>query len=228
MIYIFLGEDTLAKDKEIDLLKQKFLSSPEALRFDYEVLHAHKLTAEDLKKALISLPAIASQRLVVIRECHRLSAQNQQLVADHVSSQFQDTVLILESGQMQAKDAWIRALGKKIILKDFKSRVPTDVFDLTKAISLRNKTEALKILTNLLEEGIHPLQIMGALLWSWGNTRNRMSQGQFEGGLAALQNADLNIKRSRMLPEHAMEMLIVQLCSPEMLANTADRPAKTF
>ena len=37
-----------------------------------------------------------------------------------------------------------------------------------------------------------------------------------ESGLLAMQEADLNIKRSRIKPEYALEVLIVKLCSKEV------------
>lgn len=80
-------------------------------------------------------------------------------------------------------------------------------------IMLRSPAEALKMLTQLLEEGSHPLQILGGLVWFWGKSRERLSPAQFKKGLLALQEADLNIKRSRTRPEHSLEILIVKLAS---------------
>jgi hypothetical protein len=40
-----------------------------------------------------------------------------------------------------------------------------------------------------------------------------MPPAKFEKGLLALGEADLNIKRSRLKPEQALELLVVKLCA---------------
>ncbi|MBZ0166329.1 MAG: hypothetical protein K8I00_05930, partial [Candidatus Omnitrophica bacterium] len=69
-----------------------------------------------------------------------------------------------------------------------------------------------KLLAVLLRDGTHPLQIMGGLVWIWGRLKNRISADNFQQGLRELQAADLNIKRSRLHPEHAVEILVTKLC----------------
>jgi DNA polymerase III delta subunit len=211
MIYLFLGQDAPSKDQKIAELKKKILKPPESFRFDYEVLHAHKLDPQDLKKAFDSLPAVAPQRLLLVRECHRLSPQNKKLVSEFAKSKAEKCVLVLDSDEMTSKDAFIRTLGRGIQIVDFRKTQPLNAFDLTKAISFKKQVESLKILSQLLEDGTAPLQIMGALVWSWGQTRSRISSADFEKGLLVLQEADLNIKRSRLRPEHALEVAVVEL-----------------
>ncbi len=80
-------------------------------------------------------------------------------------------------------------------------------------VMANDPAQALKILNELLEEGIHPLQIMGGLLWFWGKEKFRLKGDRYNKGLLVLQEADLNIKRSRLLPEHAIEVVVVKLCS---------------
>ena len=213
MTYLFLGEDTLAKDQKITELKKKILPTPQAAQFDYESLSASKLDPEDLKKSLISLPAIASKRLIIIRDCHRLSAHNQELIVEFLEKSFQHAVLVLDSGEWDQKNSFLKKIRRMVELVEFSSSPKLNVFDLTKAIDLKKEVEALKILDQLTSGGTHPLQVLGGIVWFWGQTRSRLSAKQFEGGLLALQEADLNIKRSRLKPEYAVELLVVKLCS---------------
>ena len=214
MIYFLLGEDVAAKDARIADLKKKILST-DAISFDYEVLHSSKLDPETLKKALMNLPALARQRVVVIRECHRLSPQNRTLILEFANKNYPHLALVLESGEWDSRESFVRGV-KGAQLVEFKTPVKLNVFDMTKAIDLRKDAEALKILENLLSGGIHPLQIMGGLVWFWGKSRGKISPGLFEQGLVALQEADLNIKRSRLKPEYALELLVVKLCLKEV------------
>ena len=89
-----------------------------------------------------------------------------------------------------------------------------NIFDVTRAMTRLRLTEALKILSGLLRDGTHPLQLMGGLVWFWKKCRNRFqtSPDKYEKGLVILQEADLNLKRSRLRPDHALEVLVVKLC----------------
>lgn len=211
MTYLFLGEDSPAKDHKITELKKKILPNPQSLQFDYEVHHAAKLESQNLKKALMNLPALGSRRLVVIRECHRLSPQNQDILIQFLEKAYDHAVIVLDSPEWDHKNSFIKKVRKMVEIVEFSSTQKLDVFDLTRAIDSKKEIEALKILDQLLTGGIHPLQILGALVWFWKKSRGRFSGGQFAGGLLALQEADLNIKRSRLKPEYAMELLVVKL-----------------
>ena len=210
MIYFFLGEDIRSKDLKIAEIKRRLFPSREALEFDCDMLYAQKLDAETLKKVLISLPAISKGRLIVIKECHKLSAQNKELIIEFAQNPDPCT-LILDSDKMEPADLFLKKLKNSVKIEYFKASEKIDVFVLTRAISVDKTIEALKILSRLLINGEQPLQIMGGLIWYWKNARERMSSKRFSEGLQALQEADLNIKRSRLKPEHALELLVVKL-----------------
>ena len=215
MTYLFLGEDTASKDLKIGELKNKFLPSADALKFDYEVLYAQKLEPQALKQALISLPILAKERLVVIRECHKLSPPNKDLILAYLRNPG-CCELVLDSDKWDADDSFVRKLGRAVKVTSFKKEAPLNVFNLTRAIAFKKTGEALKILSALLFHGEQPLQIMGGLVWYWKDARRKLSLEQFKKGLLALQEADLNIKRSRLKPEHALEILVVKLCAQEV------------
>ncbi len=213
MIYLFLGQDNAAKEIKINELKNKILTPAAALKFDYEILYAQKLEPETLKKALIALPAVAKQRLVVIKESHKLNAQNKELVLAFAKDPG-NCVLIIDSDKSQTDESLVKKLGSAAKVVNFKTPTPLNVFNLTRLIGMHKPAEALKILSALLSQGEQPLSIMGGLVWYWKNARREFSLEVFKKGLLALQEADLNIKRSRLKPEHALELLVVKLCSP--------------
>ncbi|MFH1359772.1 MAG: hypothetical protein ABIJ41_01885 [Candidatus Omnitrophota bacterium] len=212
MIYLFLGEDRLSKDAKLAELKKKIFSNPSALKFDYEVLDAPACDAQTLKKSLLALPAIAKKRCVVIRECHKLSRYNQDMLIAFSKDMKDSPIVILDSDVWDEKNAFVRKMNQAGKIIRFATPKGINVFDLTRAIGLRKTVEAMKILSDLLSSGNHPLQILGGLVWFWGKSKNRMPAGVFENGLLALQAADLNIKRSRLTSEHALELLVVKLC----------------
>lgn len=212
MIYLLLGEDSSAKDQKIADLKRKFLPSAEALEFDYEVIDGDKLEPSTLKKALIALPAAAKKRMVVIRSAHKLNSQNKKMVLEFAQSGTDHAVLILDFPQSGQKDHFTAALNPMAQTIQFQQPAKYNVFDMTRAISARRPVEAIKILSVLVSEGNHPLQIMGGLVWFWGKSKDRLSVEGFKKGLLALQEADWNIKRSRLKPEYALEVAVTKLC----------------
>ncbi len=216
MMYLFLGEDSRAKDEKIGELKKKILAHPQSFQFDYETLQGTKLEEHHLKKALMNLPALSPRRLVVIREGHRLSPKNQDILVQFLEKAYDHAVIILDSDEWDHKNSFVKKIRKMVDLVEFSSTRKFDIFDLTRTIDSKKETEALKILDQLLSGGTHPLQILGAVVWFWKKSRGRFSGEQFKKGLLALQEADLNIKRSRLKPEYAMELLVVKLCLKEV------------
>ncbi len=212
MNYLFLGSDGPAKDQKIGEIKKKVFKV-NTFEFDYEVLHAHKLDSSDLKKALLALPAIAEKRLVVLRQIDKLNPHNKELILEFLRQDTAHVDLIFESDESETSTVFLKELAKSAQVVHFKKEIPSNVFDMTNAISARKPAEALTILGNLLTDDIHPLQIMGGVVWFWGKSKNRVSVENFEKGLRVLQDADLNIKRSRVKPEHALEMAVVKLSS---------------
>lgn len=212
-MYLFLGKDIPSKDAKISELKQKFLSTPEAVEFDCETLYAHKLDPDTLQKALLALPAVAAKRLVIIREAHKLSPHNRELVIAFLKKRSEKIVLILDSHEMEPQDSFAKSLAPLVKTIDTYRPAQRSVFDMTNAMKARNTAEALRILGELLNAGVHPLQIMPAVVWFWGQSRGRVPKEKFQEGLTLLQEADLHIKRSRLKPEQAMELVVVKLSS---------------
>src|SRR3989338_1056558 len=110
MIYFLLGEDTAAKDAKIAAWKQEYLSSPEAHSFDFETLSSIKCDPVALKKSFITLPAVAKKRIVILRDCHKLSEINQKLIAEFAASNHEHLVLGLESSQWEAAASFVKTV----------------------------------------------------------------------------------------------------------------------
>jgi len=213
MVYFFLGEDNHAKDKKISELKGKYLPSKDARNIDYEIYYGHKLDCDLLKQALIALPAIAPKRFVVIHAIEKLSPQNQQIVLDFITLEQDHCLLILDTFSTEIKNKFFKTIQSHAQVVRFQSKPKQSVFDMTNAMTRRQPAEALKILNDLISQGDHPLPIMGTLVWYWGKRKGRMPSERFDKGLKELQNTDLNIKRSRLLPEYALEVCVLKLCS---------------
>lgn len=214
MIYLLLGDDKDAKDRKIAEIKAKCLADDSALKLDYESLLGAKLDPDVLKKALISLPAVSKRRLILIRSVNKLDTHNKKIILDFIQTENRHAVVILDSDEESGKSSFfnkIHASAKVMRFTTGQSKL--NVFDMTRAMDRRDSVGALKILAGLIDDGNHPLQIMGGLVWFWGKLKNKLSREVFKKGLIVLQEADLTIKRSRLKPEYAVEVAVTKLNS---------------
>lgn len=211
MPYLFIGENSSQKQELIAGLKDKFLSAQDSSRFDYEALYGHKLDPKDLKKALISLPAISSKRLIFIHDADKLSEHCKEILVEFFNSKPGHAEVIIECYSISDKDGLWAEIRRQSKVHETPKAAAENVFDMTRKMLGGRTAEALKSLNNLYEAGQHPLQIMGGVVWAWSNERGRVSSEKFEEGLRELQEADLNIKRSRLPAEQAVEVLVVKL-----------------
>jgi len=211
MIYLFLGDDLPAKDIKITEIKNKlFKNSQEALAFDFDNLDVKELGGDALKKAFLTLPVIAPHRLIVLRQIHKLKSDDIQVLINFCKKPATHCDVILESSENMLKGELkdLPLYAKGVVLG--KPEGP-NVFDMTKLITAHRSGDALKMLDGFYRENVHPLQIMGALVWYWGKEGKSLGKERFARGLKALEEADLNIKRSRLDPQYAVEKLVVEL-----------------
>ena len=211
MIYLFLGDDLSAKDARITEIKNKFFkNSQEALAFDFDNLDAKELGTDTLKQAFLTLPVIAPHRLIIVRQIHKLKSADIQVLTNFCQKPAKYCDVILESTENTLKgDLKDLPLYCKGVVMG-KAEGP-NVFDMTRLITSNRSGDALKMLDGFYTENVHPLQIMGALVWYWGKEGKACGKERFERGLKALEEADLNIKRSRLNPQYAVEKLVVEL-----------------
>ncbi len=211
MIYLLLGDDLPAKDARITEIRNKlFKESQAALAFDLDNLDAKDLATDALKKAFLTLPVIAPHRLVIVRQIHKLKSVDIQVLTNYCQKPAEYCDLILESSENPLKGDLkdLPLLVKGVVMA--RPQGP-NVFDMTKLMTAHRGGEALKMLDGFYRADVHPLQIMGALVWYWGREGKSCGQERFKRGLKALEEADLNIKRSRLDPQYAVEKLVVEL-----------------
>ncbi len=213
MVYLFVGEDFFAKNQKIAELKKKILPSEEALQFDHEVLYAKECSAEELKKALVALPVVSSKRLIIVKTFQKADDQLKDLILDFLKRKEDRIDVILDADSDLSDKAFVAEIvsfGQVVQFK--KATAPKRLFDMTNAMEAKKHEEALKNLLLLLKDGNHPLQVMGGLIWFWGKNKGRVTKQNFIKGLQFIQEADLNIKRSKIEPQYALEVLVLKLC----------------
>lgn len=212
MIYLLLGDDKAAKERHIAGIKAKYLADGSARQLDYESLHGVKLDPDVLKKALISLPAVSKKRMVLIRAADKLDSHNKEILFEFIKAGHAHAVVVLDFGEEGGKSAFLNQI--KADAEVIRCGTPArrqNVFDMTRAMERRDPAGALKIFNELVNGGEPLLKILSGMVWFWGDRKTRLSGDQFKKGLRVLQEADLNIKRTRLKPEHAVEVAVTKL-----------------
>ena len=213
MHYLLLGTDTTLKDAQLSRIKGEAFRDPDAMSLDLEILDGHKLSAEKLKIALVSLPALALQRIVHIQRADRLSKENLALVEDFLKAGHENAVLVLEA---ESWDARVTAKKNILSLVNAVGSAPAEganVFDMMDIVAVGNASGVLKALKELMDNDEQPEKLLGGIVWAWSNRiKGRVSRESYKKGLLVLQEADNHLKRSRF-PErgYALEVALVKL-----------------
>ncbi len=209
--HLFSGPDRQAKDQKILSLKSRWLTSSEALAFDFQTFYGSKLDLDAFQQSLASLPVSASKRVVILYDCAKLSARHQDFLKSYLANPYAHVVLILDTDEGDLKTAFFKAIAGHVEQVRFGVTASKSVFDVTKALSQNQPADALKHMKELMDDGQHPLQLIGGILWFWKNNQLRLTADKKEKGLRLIQEADLNIKRSRLTAEQSVEVLVVKL-----------------
>jgi DNA polymerase III delta subunit len=213
MLYIIVGTDQTEKDSKITALKNKIFKSGDAL-FDCDTFYAIEDLSKDkdlLRKALLSLPAIAPQRVVVIRQAEKLDDYLKEVILNWTAENSSTAILVLDFKSIDTRSAFYKKVLPFAKIVSDEAKKERNIFDVTKALERRDGAAALKALEELIGAGQYPLQMIGGLIWFWGKCRDRLTDDKFKKGLLVIQEADLNIKRSRLDPAYAMEVAVMKL-----------------
>ncbi|MEK6715439.1 MAG: hypothetical protein AABY43_05295 [Candidatus Omnitrophota bacterium] len=206
-LYLLIGDNELPKLNKIESIKKELLPQG-ALDFNLEVLSAQDLEVKKLQEALLRLPIKTGRRLLILRNLQDLSKDCREIILGYLKKPHPWITLVLE-GKSLDKD--IEQIANCAQTLYFRKAGSYDVFALGRAIDNKNQVLALDILSDLLLRGEKVQKILGGLIWHWENTERYLSQEKIKKGFEALLEADLNIKRSLLKPNIALELLVVKL-----------------
>ncbi len=211
MHQLILGSNTVLRDKILGDLKARFFKTPDALKFDLSSLDAQGLGFNDLKAALLTVPAVASMRLILISRADKLDEQCLELIDSIISAGTQPCVVVLESQKWDRRHALRKRIAERMKVSG-EAKAPS-AFDLLDRLS-GDRCGALTKLAKLLEDET-PENFLGAVRWWWANkAKARVPAAKYKKGLLVIQEADQRIKLSGLLSkEQALEVVLVKLSS---------------
>ncbi len=213
MLYLFVGTDSISKNRKIEQLRREILGSSNL--FDFTIFYGKELNDQDFKKELQQLPAKSSKKIIVIKQPEKLSTACKKAVVAFKNSVSRSILVILDVEIIGKKDTFFKQLsqGEGSRVFNFKGGYVNNTFDLAKAVEKKNSKEALTIYSQLMSKGEDVQRIIGGMIWHWQNYRQRMSKEYFKQSLDEFLDTDIRIKTGKVKPELALELLIVKLCS---------------
>ena len=213
MHYLLLGTDTSLKDTQLSKIKQELFADDNALRMDSQSLDGLKLSAENLKIALMSLPALAEKRLVYIRQTEKLSKENLELLENFLKGDPQHVVVVLDAVSWDTRSATRKNMLGSVRTFGREEAAGANVFDLMDIVGRGDCARALNALKELYDRDEEPERLLGGMLWAWSNKlKPRISADKYKKGLLILQEADRYLKRVRFPDRgYALEIALVKL-----------------
>lgn len=110
-VYLFLGEEEADKTRVLQKLKTILFPDRSALAFNYDVLDGEKQDAAAILSLCLTLPQMASKRLVVVKEANALPKPEKKKLLSYLKSPSPTTCLILWA-KKQETDAERKAKSK--------------------------------------------------------------------------------------------------------------------
>ncbi|TRZ95365.1 hypothetical protein D4R78_03855 [bacterium] len=208
-LYLFIGQDSLAKDSKLKQLKQELLVR-ETEQFNTDTLYARELKLPELQEKILCLPVNSKKRLLVIKGAEDLKKELKDFILKYSRKPYSQIALVLDMNYSEPRDDFISGLLRYVQVYRFREAVRLDTFTLSRQIELGRPAYALRVLNQLLENGERPERILGGLRYAW----QKNSQGALAAkkGLKLLLNCDLDIKTGRLKPNFALERLVLCLC----------------
>lgn len=209
-VYLLAGQDIAAKEAQLNKIKQEWL--PAHLRdFSLDTLYGSEVSLKELQQRIKSLPLENTKRMVVIKDAQRLNSQAKAFLSALVKRPPVELILVLDFQQYDQKDEFIRELSLKSTVLRFKETAEPDAFLLNRQIELKKPDAALRVLSQLLENGEPAERILGGLRYAWEKQDSHSAASRRK--LKLLLHCDLEIKTGRLKPAYALEKLVISLCA---------------
>ncbi len=210
MVYLFIGQDSPAKDIALKRIKEKSL--PKGLeQFNFDLLYAEELTLKALQEKLLGLPVKSPNRVLAIKNSEELKKEVEDFIIEWSKAKKQNIILVLDLDQQGKKEHFIKSISKYGEVVRFKETVALNTFTLGRQIEERRADSALNILSQLIKDGERPERILGGLRYSLEH--NMKNAAGLRRRIKLLLNCDIEIKTGKLKPVFALEKLVVNLCA---------------
>jgi DNA polymerase-3 subunit delta len=162
--YLILGEEPLARDEALALLREHVLAGAPA-DFNLDRFDGESSRPAELIDAVRTLPVMARRRLVLVRDPEAPRAAGRGLpdaLAGVIESLAPDagTVLVVIAGKVDRRTRWVRALGEGATVHCDPPRGRREVAEFARAEAKRQGVALAKGVAERLAERIGPLPLL--------------------------------------------------------------------
>jgi DNA polymerase III delta subunit len=208
LLYLFIGQDYLSKDTQIRKLKETLLPK-DSRDFNLDILYAKELNLKTLQERLLSLALKSKNRLLIIKDAHNLKEDARNFLLEYLDNRKSGTVVVLDMDKEIPDENFMAPLKKHARVYRFQEEPAFNTFDLLRQIEAAKTASSLRILNQLLREGVRPELILGGL-----RSMARYSNSPLKSKkiMRLLLNCDVAVKTSALNPAFALEKLVVSLC----------------
>ena len=167
-----------------------------------------------MKTALLTVPAVAGRRIILISRAEKLNDKNLELIDHVVAGKDTDTgacVLVLEAYTWDKRNVLRKRIAEHVKVSGGDEEI--NIFDLFSALP-RDRAGVLVRLQKVLEDDAVE-NVLGAMRWWWTHkAKGTIPAARYKKGLLVIQEADERVKLSGLLSrEQAVEVAVVKLSS---------------
>lgn len=209
-VYFFVGEDAVSKERKLRSIKRELNITKDIEDFNYTFYEAKDLKKDLLKERLLQLPQGAKKILIFIRRLERASFSLKEFLVHYVKEPFPHSLVVLDTEE-PLSDEHLKDIAKYAFVFHFRVSKRVTPFDLARATFKKNIAEALRILTELIEQGQRETRLLSSLIFYW--QKKSIYLAKKKEIFSLFLKTDIDIKLGRIKPKLALELLLVRLCS---------------
>jgi DNA polymerase III delta subunit len=211
-LYLLIGQDSFSKEIKFKKIKEENLTR-QIEDFNLDVLYARETNLKSFQEKILLIPLKSKKRIIVVKNAQYLKEDIKEFIFHLAQDRRPKShiILVLDFDRQDPKDEFFRKIMRFAQVYRFSSPIPADTFTLSRQIDLRKADSALRILNQLFRNGEKPERIIGGLRYAC--EKDSVNSWEKRKKLQLLLNCDIEIKRGRLLPEFALEKLVVNLCN---------------
>ena len=111
MILFLTGQDTFRLQQRLEFLRKGFIKKYDKTGFSVEIINSEDFNIENFQRAVMSSGLLAEKRFVIVKDIFEVNVAICEQVAEHLDKIPDETVLVMTSEKIPAKE---KILSKKL------------------------------------------------------------------------------------------------------------------
>ena len=146
--YLLHGDDDFSRERTVTWLAQAL--APEAVDFNRTTFHGDRLDVEEFFRVYYSYPMMASHRLLLLKDCDKISINDCRELEKVVESPSESSVVIAAGGKIDQRRKLFQQIAKQGKVAEFRppydSKIGQWIRDLARDLELDIEPDAVDLL----------------------------------------------------------------------------------